>query len=604
MFKLLLSVLVLCSLSCTKPEPDNQGQNPGPNDEETVLPPSSSDNILGSLDIPGDGQKFTLPIAAFDEAVSVSSSQVWLAITSTTDLANVAAGSSVSLGVSIQPNFEDSRRKAEILFKSKATGKVIATWEFVQSNNNWIKSKRHELPAVFIGDGNTKCIEHWSSKQYLQSSFGGGNRDIPGGYMNIVRTKENSTSAEFKTYTSGNCYSWGPMGQDDYMLFTFPNVTAEAGTTFGFYFTLASDTKSPKYFICEWFDGEKWTTGDNDTYIDSKYGAIEYSVMNSGKGLTNGGTSQYTSSAQFFRFEKALSNETVYFRIRAVGPLACDGSILSVKNGGKVGFPSKEYISARMVKCTNVPKKKRVKVLCIGNSFTYYWATAATLQELCLCNGVELQAEVYVKGGHDLGEHLGLAHSIHTRQLGGYDFAFLQDCSYWVCDVKSTDHKYIKDAQKNVDQIMPNSPNCQIIFENTWAFKDKVGKSQYYYGLGSYEEFDKQHLAGSKYYAQALNCWISPIGVAFAKARAMLKKDYGMSEDDFYTERGLYDEDLRHQNKNGSYLKACVNYCVLTGMRFNAQTSHGDIDPELARKFRQIAEETVLGHEADYYIER
>lgn len=51
---------------------------------------------------------------------------------------------------------------------------------------------------------------------------------------------------------------------------------------------------------------------------------------------------------------------------------------------------------------------------------------------------------------------------------------------------------------------------------------------------------------------------------------------------------------LVHHGFNGAYLKACVNYLLITGEPFKATVAECGIEPEKAAYLQKVAEEVVL----------
>ena len=81
---------------------------------------------------------------------------------------------------------------------------------------------------------------------------------------------------------------------------------------------------------------------------------------------------------------------------------------------------------------------------------------------------------------------------------------------------------------------------------------------------------------------------VSPIGKAFSIVR---NGDSGID---------LYDTDRKHQSEYGSYLKACVNYLILTGERFHSQPDPASLTSvdrglphEQAAYLRGVAEQVM-----------
>ena len=173
---------------------------------------------------------------------------------------------------------------------------------------------------------------------------------------------------------------------------------------------------------------------------------------------------------------------------------------------------------------------------------------------------------------------------------GGYDYAFIQDQSQNPALYQSdpvTNASVSSWCSTLSDNIRRSSPSCTVILENTWSYS---GSS--YGGYVSYDNFDSLLADGTASMAKAAGDWISPIGQAFALCRSR------------YPEINLYHSDNKHQGAAGAYLKACVNYLVLFGGRFDSNAADCGLDPATAAKLRSVAEETVCGNESYYYIER
>ncbi len=109
-----------------------------------------------------------------------------------------------------------------------------------------------------------------------------------------------------------------------------------------------------------------------------------------------------------------------------------------------------------------------MKVLFIGNSFTYYNDMPRTLESL---SGGECVSESIVKGGYYLSRHLdeddsleGLA--IKTLDGGDYDAVVLQDQSF------SPIKDYERFRRGAVGLSRHVRPGARILMFSTWAYKE------------------------------------------------------------------------------------------------------------------------------------
>ena len=75
---------------------------------------------------------------------------------------------------------------------------------------------------------------------------------------------------------------------------------------------------------------------------------------------------------------------------------------------------------------------------------------------------------------------------------------------------------------------------------------------------------------------------LSPIGDAFNLAM------------EIWPEGKLLGPDNHHQSLEGAYLKACVNYLLITGKPFSGSPACCGVNPEVAAFLRAVAQRVVL----------
>ena len=239
-----------------------------------------------------------------------------------------------------------------------------------------------------------------------------------------------------------------------------------------------------------------------------------------------------------------------------------------------------------------LPSEKKnpdaVRVLLVGNSFTYYHDSDDMLVEIASSQGVNIDLGEFLKGGQTFGQHLKLANTRKAISAGDYDFAFLQDQSVTPAKFsRDKDQQVLSDLISLKRLVVMRSPDCKVILERTWGYDGKTAG-----GFGTREILDKHLEKGTKSLANKAKTWRSPIGIAF---NTVIAERPGIA---------LLGNDNKHQSAAGSYLKACVNYLVITGKSFDGYVPNCGIDPENADYLRKVAERTVLGHEGKYRIKR
>ncbi len=228
--------------------------------------------------------------------------------------------------------------------------------------------------------------------------------------------------------------------------------------------------------------------------------------------------------------------------------------------------------------------KDTLRVLCIGNSFTYVGEAHKKLVDLAASQGHHIRMNAQYVGGYTFARHLRRDETINAIELANpgdsYDFVFLQNQSQLHARYGSDPARYkyvLADAVELSGRVRQYSPGAVIFLESTWSYPaSDCG------GFGSLEAFDRLSDSGTALLAKACDARVSYIGKAFARARA------------HFPELELLADDAKHQNDYGSYLKACVNYLLIYGERFDAHASPCGLDPDKCAQLRAVAEQTIL----------
>jgi hypothetical protein len=356
-----------------------------------------------------------------------------------------------------------------------------------------------------------------------------------------------------------------------------------------------NNNKTPKYWLFEYWDDGKWNaqpryTASEDANVKYSFDVYDYDSKNHRTYITT------------FRLSKAVEGAFVKMRVRAVGKVNCAGNTLMPTSNAYMNFPCTTYRACEIVAYPGVPAKESVplKLLQLGNSFTYYHGSAFKLKQICRAEGHATDVRINVKGSQEFAEHLDvLPFSQRLLAEGGYDRAIIQDGSYYHAEyaagkdaLKDVTPEYTPEEILNYTKrlsaaIKDKSPNAKVILESVWSYPYKSTGG--YLGFGSFEKFDEMQWKGSNAIMEAdPNVdMLSPIGKAFALARS----EYGFGQNYNWL---LYTDNY-HPGRYGSYLKACVNYLVLFGEHFGEHPADCDVPPAEAAKLRAVAEKIVLG---------
>ena len=325
-----------------------------------------------------------------------------------------------------------------------------------------------------------------------------------------------------------------------------------AGTWIEWDFSMNAGPDAPELYAKEYLDGGQWKSiGDFKCT------------------LTRGGANEVTTEISSFRLENAVSGN-LQLRIRALG----DGQ-------GRPVFMNSDNTAMSVRTMPGDKPSRSLDVLCLGNSFTYVAGSSWMLKEIAWSQGLFLDMQVALKGGRTFGHHLTLSVSRDKMERGGYDVAFLQNQSQtnaWYAQDRSGKAGILKDGVELARRVREASPDARIYMESTWAYRNKDGK---FGGFGSMEKFDKLLVKGTKMMARKAGCKVSPIGEAFRRCRSE-RPDIS-----------LYAKDSKHQSEYGAYLKACVNYLLVSGRKFEGKVHDCSLDPEKTAYLRGLAEKVV-----------
>lgn len=190
------------------------------------------------------------------------------------------------------------------------------------------------------------------------------------------------------------------------------------------------------------------------------------------------------------------------------------------------------------VNCYAQGGQDTVKVLFVGNSYTYFENMPQLVSVLSEMTGTQLIAEKVTLGGAKLSEHWQGKRKLKTREKihsGDFDIVILQEWSLGTVSEKDSAMKYL------------------ALFSN---YVREEGAKPYYYLTWAREKVPQQQETISRVYREAANqndAVVVPVGEAWAIARR-LRPDFG-----------LYNRDGTHPSSFGAYLTACVFVAAITG---------------------------------------
>lgn len=192
-----------------------------------------------------------------------------------------------------------------------------------------------------------------------------------------------------------------------------------------------------------------------------------------------------------------------------------------------------------------------MKILFIGNSYTYYNDLDVLFKNLAQENGQDVHADRVTKGGRRLEEFKD-AEDETTGQL----MQLLQTHSYDVCVIQeqsllpAVDYERFLDGVKQVAELVGDRGG-QFILYATWG--RKAGNPTLSEQNWTPEQMTE--LLSDAYHraAEEIHARVSPVGVRFLQ---MIRR---------FPETELYDKDGSHPSYMGSCLAALTHYCTVFG---------------------------------------
>ncbi|MBZ5535203.1 MAG: SGNH/GDSL hydrolase family protein [Acidobacteriia bacterium] len=194
------------------------------------------------------------------------------------------------------------------------------------------------------------------------------------------------------------------------------------------------------------------------------------------------------------------------------------------------------------------PQRKPLRVLFVGNSYTYYNNLPEMLEQLSLSAGTDsrIQARMIVAGGAMLEQLWQRGAALWAIQHGGWDYVVLQEQSSLgpspmvdgLPTIRSPDdfYKYARLFDEAIRQA-----GAKTVFYSTWARRNAPVQNQ--------QALDFAYMR----IARELHARVAPVGLAWQDLRTK-----GSGVDPYW-------QDGSHPSPAGTYLAACVFYATFTG---------------------------------------
>ena len=199
-----------------------------------------------------------------------------------------------------------------------------------------------------------------------------------------------------------------------------------------------------------------------------------------------------------------------------------------------------------------IPSKK-IRVLFVGNSYTYVNNLPLLISNLGLATGDSMYYDSSAPGGYTFFNHTTDVNTLAKISVGNWDYVVLQaqsqEPSFSPTQVSSQTLPF---AVKLDTLIKHYNPCATTVFYETWGRKNgDVSNCQFYPPVCTYLGMQNRLKASYKLFADSCRALMAPAGEAFRLSIATQPT------------LNLYQADDSHPSLEGSFLTAAVFYEML-----------------------------------------
>ncbi len=273
--------------------------------------------------------------------------------------------------------------------------------------------------------------------------------------------------------------------------------------------------------------------------------------------------------------ENAFSDSTVICAYNAV--TVADGASVCLYSEGKPSQPGSFWRFRNGVATV----WETVRVLFIGNSFTYYSDIPSLFGYIADSAGELVVVESVTCGSWnltkfaDVNDEYGRQIDEKLSSASDYDAVVLQEQSTRPLTNYTAFLTAVKTLKTKIDKTQDD---CDVCLYSTWGYAEAA--AEYGKTIPELEQsiYEKYALA-----AEEIKADVCRVGAAFSTVYIG------------YPDINLYHEDNKHPSYSGAFLSACVHAATILGCDPRAASYTGELDRETADILKQVAYETVFG---------
>ena len=225
-----------------------------------------------------------------------------------------------------------------------------------------------------------------------------------------------------------------------------------------------------------------------------------------------------------------------------------------------------------------------VRILFIGNSFTFENDLPGMFTKLAKSGGHTVVTGMAAQGGWTLADHVNSSATLTQISGSTWDYVVLQEQSEIPAFEQSREVTMYPAARTLVRQIA--AVGARPIFFMTWAHQDGLPE----YNLQDYQSMQFQIDIGYMGIAQELSARVAPVGYAWLLAKGQ------------NPQLDLWQSDGSHPSVQGTYLAACVFYAVIFRQSPEGLSYQAGLAKDSANYIQKISGSTVLDDPSQWHL--
>ena len=224
-----------------------------------------------------------------------------------------------------------------------------------------------------------------------------------------------------------------------------------------------------------------------------------------------------------------------------------------------------------------------LRVLFIGNSYTYYNNMPQMVAGFASASGDHLISSLSAPGGYTLQQHAANTTTTSLINQGNWNFVVLQEQSQYPSFPDAQVQADVFPYAKQLDQMIKAADSCaKTVFYMTWGRKNgDQSNCAFFPPLCTYQGMDSMLQLRYTMMADSNNAVLNPV----AKVWRKLRTNHPSIE--------LYENDESHPSLKGSYAIAASFYTIFFKKNPLNNSFTGGLNVNEAATIRQVVKEVV-----------